>query len=125
MTVRSVLTLHPSPGRVDALVEEYRARGIIEAAIPFGLLRGEALQPADAPDRIVVTSLWRAQADYDAWLASTERVRVTEGVWPLLDPALPTTVESAEVDADASEPIDAAAVAGRDATRLITVVPTA
>lgn len=83
MMLQSVLVLHAREGRIEDLVAEYRATGIIEAALPFGLLRGEALVHGDD---LIVTSLWRDPAAYNEWLASDERVRVTANLPGLLDP---------------------------------------
>jgi heme-degrading monooxygenase HmoA len=87
--IQAYLILTPTPGKTDELIDEYRRAEIIEAGIPYGLQRGEAvrLPPADAtPERLLITSLWEDQAAYDSWLSAPERVTVTVGVWPLLRP---------------------------------------
>lgn len=98
--LQSVLHLQAAPGRFDDLVDEYRRARVIEAAIPFGLVRGEALRVADRPDRLIVTSLWPDRDAYESWLAAEERERVTVGVWPLLDPAVEPEIDMIDLGAD-------------------------
>ncbi|WP_159499687.1 antibiotic biosynthesis monooxygenase [Microbacterium sp. 18062] len=121
--LQSVLVLRSAGGRIDELVERYRSVGIIEAAIPFGLLRGEALRDTARPDLLIVTSLWHDGAAYDSWLASEERVRVTRGLDALLDPDAPPEIHRLPVregtDAAADLELDGIAVGRTERLHLV------
>jgi quinol monooxygenase YgiN len=119
--LQSVLWLEPGEDGLEPLIEEYRRVGVIEAAVPFGLLRGEAITIAGDERTLLVTSVWATPQSYDDWLASEERVRVTRGVDPLL--AAPARIERVQVPADAVRepvPVDAL-VEGRAVDRVIVV----
>lgn len=123
--LQSVLVLHTRPGRLDDLVEEYRRVGVIEAAVPFGLLRGEAVESAALPDVLLVTSLWAREEDYDGWLAADERVRVTAGLPAILDPERPPEVHKlpVAVDTDPADGLPLDAFTDGPTARLILVRP--
>lgn len=85
--LQAFLVLTPKPGKMAALIEEYKRAAIVEAGVPYGLQRGEAVVvPALAQDaeHLLITSIWQDQKAYDGWLSAPERVSVTTGVWPLL-----------------------------------------
>ncbi|WP_415977283.1 hypothetical protein [Rhodococcus sp. 077-4] len=107
--LQSVLILSAAPTRFGDLVEEYRRVAIIEAAIPFGLLRGEAVHEV-VSHRLIVTSLWRDAASYESWLTSDERTRVTAGLGPLTvddqDPVIVKIPRRAGTDPSATLPLD-------------------
>jgi hypothetical protein len=65
-------------------VAEYRANGIIRAAVPFGLLRGELIDLGESPNELLVTSLWLDEASYGRWLDAPERGALTNGLHDLL-----------------------------------------
>lgn len=83
----SVLLLGAAPGRLDDLIVYYRDHQVVEAAIPFGLLRGELITRCQPHSELVVASRWSGRAAYEAWVASGERAALVEGMADLIDDA--------------------------------------
>ncbi|GAB3305815.1 hypothetical protein GCM10027427_35230 [Pseudoclavibacter terrae] len=83
--LQSFLWLLARPGKLSAVVDEYRTTRIIEAAGSYGLLRGELIIWDTDSRRLLITSLWDSEASYESWLQSSERVVVTRHLHTLLD----------------------------------------
>jgi heme-degrading monooxygenase HmoA len=49
-----------------------------------GYLSGETLRSISDPNRYVIISSWRSQADWEAWSRSETRRRIEEHIAPLL-----------------------------------------
>jgi hypothetical protein len=82
---RTFLVLRPRDGEADALARYLVDEGVIEAAIPYGLLRGELVEIPDGPD-LLVAAVWPSAEHYDSWLAAPERAALLEGMRDLLAP---------------------------------------
>jgi hypothetical protein len=119
---QSILTLRAATGAFEQLVAYYRREHVIEAAIPFGLLRGEAVRIPGQPDELIVTSLWPTQSHYQDWLASAERDRVTSGLAVLLHPHDVPRISGQEAHTVSGQIDVSNLAAGRPVKRLITVV---
>lgn len=83
--LRTFLLLRPAPNSLEALVEYYREKDVIGAAVPYGLQLSELAHPAQNADTLAVVSVWPSQDDYDRWLAAPEREALIDGMLPLLD----------------------------------------
>ena len=83
--IRTYLILRPTPGSLEPLVEYYRREGVIEAAVPYGLLLGEVAHPRNSAATIAVGSLWADTAAYDSWLSAPERDALIKGMSGYLD----------------------------------------
>ncbi|MEV7086556.1 hypothetical protein AB0O07_11760 [Streptomyces sp. NPDC093085] len=91
---RSFLLLRPAAGRVAEVVAYYREHGVIEAAVPYGVVEGELLHPREDPGDLLVTSLWAGPEGYAAWRAAPGRAALLAGLSPLLDTAGPDAVRA-------------------------------
>ncbi|MEV5516078.1 antibiotic biosynthesis monooxygenase family protein [Streptomyces flaveolus] len=80
----TMLTLRPTPGRVDDVIAYYRAAGILEAS---GALSSQVLVPDGDPGAVVVTALWADLAAYTAWHNSPERLKFSQGMAPFFGSA--------------------------------------
>lgn len=87
--IRTYLILRPTPGSLEPLIEYYRREGVIEAAVPYGLLLGELAHPRSSTATIAVGSLWRDADAYDSWLAAPERDALIKGMSGFLEPLEP------------------------------------
>lgn len=86
--IRSILHLRPAPGRSRDLVRYIREEGIISRAVSLkGCLSAEVASSISVGEDVVVTALWKSIEDYDAWLASPDRLRSGAGMLPLLNEA--------------------------------------
>jgi hypothetical protein len=83
--IRTYLILRPTPGSLEPLVEYYRREGVIEAAVPYGLLLGALAHPRNSAATIAVGSLWTDTNAYDSWLAAPERDALIKGMSGYLD----------------------------------------
>jgi hypothetical protein len=83
--IRTYLILRPIPASLEPLVEYYRQEGVIEAAIPYGLLLGALAHPRNSSATIAVGSLWTDTKAYDSWLAAPERDALIKGMSGYLD----------------------------------------
>ena len=83
--LESVLILGAAPGRLRDLLQYYQDHQVVEAAIPFGLLRGELITRSQPHSELVVASLWSGRAAYEAWGASGKRAALVEGMAHLID----------------------------------------
>jgi hypothetical protein len=83
--IRTYLILRPTPGSLEPLVEYYHREGVIEAAIPYGLLLGELAHPRNSAATIAIGSLWANTAAYDSWRSAPERDGLIEGMSGYLD----------------------------------------
>ena len=85
--LESVLILGAAPGRLRDLVQYFKDHQVVEAAIPFGLLRGELITRCQPHSELVVASRWSGRAAYQAWGSSAERAALVEGMAHLIDVA--------------------------------------
>lgn len=83
--LRTYLLLRPAPNSLEALVEYYKNRDVLGAAVPYGLRTGEVAHPAEHADTLAVVSVWPSQEAYDSWLAAPERQALIEDMRTLLD----------------------------------------
>lgn len=85
--LETMLVLEAAPGRREELVRYFRQRQVVEAAVPFGLLRGELR--ARALHGLIVASRWHDEAAYQSWLDSQTRAELVQQMGELLDPTVP------------------------------------
>lgn len=83
--IRTYLILRPTPGSLEPLVEFYRREGVIEAAVPYGLLFGALAHPRISSATIAVGSLWPDTSAYESWLVAPERDALIKGMSGYLD----------------------------------------
>lgn len=83
--MRSFLLLRPARGRVPDVVGYYLKHGVLEAALPYGLIKGQILHPRHDPEDLLITSVWPDRAGYEAWRRAPERAGLLDGLTPLLD----------------------------------------
>lgn len=83
--ILTYLILRPTPGSLEPLVEYYRREGVIEAAVPYGLLLGALAHPRNSAATIAVGSLWPDTNAYDSWLVAPERDALIKGMSGYLD----------------------------------------
>lgn len=104
--IRTFLLLHPAVNSLEPLVEYYREQGVIEAAIPYGLVLGELVHPCVGAASVAVGSLWTDAAAYESWVAAPEREALIRGMATFLDDRRPPTgwaeerTDTSDVDID-------------------------
>jgi heme-degrading monooxygenase HmoA len=96
--LRTYLLLRPAPNSLEALVQYYRDKDVIAAAVPYGLQVGELAHPVQNADTLAVVSVWPSQNSYNCWLAAPEREALIEGMLPLLGGPEAITGWSRETD---------------------------
>jgi quinol monooxygenase YgiN len=87
MPARSVLYMHPRPGRRDDLVATFDRLGVVETAMRLEQCLSVELQvpTADEDGPVLVTALWSDPSGYDAWLAAPERDNGRDELYALLE----------------------------------------
>lgn len=94
--VRTLLYLTAKPGRREALIDWYRREQPIERSMrDAGAISGE-VYPLDDGATVLVTALWRSEADYGRWTNDPWRQATAAQISEFLEadfgPAQPGTV---------------------------------
>ena len=72
--VRSVFYVRPRSGKTDAVVEYYKEKRVLEAALEQqGCLGAEMQVPEDAEEPLLVTALWESGQAYQGWIDNPVR----------------------------------------------------
>jgi quinol monooxygenase YgiN len=84
--VRSVLYVRPRSGKTDAVVEYYKEKRVLEAALEQqGCLGAEIQVPEDAEEPLLVTALWESGQAYQGWIDNPVRGTFAADLGELLD----------------------------------------
>ncbi len=72
--IRTVLTLHVDPSRLDDVLAMYRAEDILQFSLDHSdALASEISVASDGSGELMVTALWPDEAAYDGWLNHPSR----------------------------------------------------
>ncbi len=86
LMIRTVLTLHASPERVDDIVEVYRQADILQYSLDHSeALRSELSLALDGRGTVLVTAVWPSVEAYQGWLDNPWRASSSEALQELLD----------------------------------------
>ena len=76
---QSFLVIEAPEAEHDQILHFYRSHQVLERSQKVGALRGKVLR-APSANELLVTSLWRDEQGYDAWVASDDRAEILRGL---------------------------------------------
>lgn len=121
---RTFLVLRARPGAGEAFAARFIASGVIEASLPYGILRGELIDLPE-PDAFLVAAVWPSPEHYDGWRGAPERADLLVGLREVMDPdgsEGTTAWDAAASPSVAASPLDVSPVLDGDPRRRHVVV---
>lgn len=83
--IRTLLTLHVDPDRIDSVLGYYRSQNILQYSLDHsGALASEISVATDDSGEILITALWPDREAYEGWLNDPWRASSGEGLSQLL-----------------------------------------
>lgn len=97
--------IYVDPQYAEQFEEAFRKRAMLVDEMP-GFLSNQVLRPVNEGDPYVVLTLWRARADFEAWVASDAFVKghARSGSLPREAFVRPNVLEMHEVIQDSGRP---------------------
>jgi hypothetical protein len=103
--IRTVLTLHVDPARVDEVVHFYRERDVLKFSLDHSdAVASELSVAADGSGEILVTALWPDAEAYQGWLDNPWRRASSGDLAELLRDADVGAGRVFEIDHDVRKP---------------------